>query len=122
MLNNHRGQRLLSGIALSAALVATPALGQEPDAAGESGVITSYDAADYDLLPLGDSYRLDTSDRFYPHHSLSGDPRIKDIETDRRIYFGTAGRDSEPAAAADAKHGGLYLELNQRGAEFLFRF
>ena len=121
MLGDHSIRLLLTGPTLCIALGTGSALAQEPATTSEP-VISSYNASDYDLLPRTDSFRLDNHDQFDPRHTLSGDPRLDHSDPGKRIYFGTGGLSASEATASETREDGFFLELNQRGAEFLFRF
>ena len=86
------------------------------------GVITSYDAADYDLLPPSETFNFNSGDRFYQKHKFSDDLRIKGVEVSEGVYFGEARVAGNRGPGFVVEKGDLYWGVNHRGAEVLFRF
>ncbi len=114
------------GLALCASLAVAPALAEDVSATFTAPLLYTSEAADYDLLPTAEDFRLDSHTSFHMHHMRRGDPRIKATDSSERIYLGDNLRFLESAAASrsanDKQSGELYLEFGQRGAELVFRF
>ncbi len=129
MLYRRQSGLLASGLALCASLALSPALAENAGATFAAPLLASDEAANYDLLPTAEDFRLDTHTAvehspFHLHHMQRSDPRLKAADNSERIYLGEnlPFRANVNRSADVQKSGELYLELNQRGAELVFRF
>lgn len=124
MARNTRKLRCISGgIALCVAMAANSVLAQDvPTAQPAGGIITSYDVADYDLLPPTETFHFNSNDKFYHKHKFSDDLRIKGIEIGEGIYFGDARVAGNRGPGIVVERGDLFWGVNHRGAEVLLRF
>jgi hypothetical protein len=111
---------------LCASLVTAPALAQDADDAPRATLFGTFhwnDSVEPDRWqPTADDFRLDTHQEFHLQPGLRSDPRIQSSERGERIYLGDKLLPGKSARESGKQSGDLYLDFNQRGAEFVFRF
>jgi hypothetical protein len=74
------------------------------------------------LLPDTDTFRFNSSDKFYQKRKYSDDFRMKGIAIRRNVYFGEARIAGEKGPGIVVENGDLTWGFNHQGAEIQLRF